>query len=64
MLEVKNVFVAGADGFESNRENYYWDSQNTLSNLDKNYNVSVARAVKMIGLDISYIKESVYEHIV
>lgn len=60
-LGIKSVSIAGADGYKDGRKNYYKASLKSSKKCDGNYNVAISKAVKQIGLNITYLTESAYE---
>lgn len=62
-LGVEKVFVAGADGYKNDQENYYHSDIRLVEVLGDEYNHEVSRAIKKIGIDVVYITPSQYTNI-
>lgn len=60
-LGVKEIGVAGADGFKSGEKNYYKASITDSINYANDYNMSIKEAIDSIDLKVNYITESEYE---
>lgn len=60
-MKVKNIFIAGADGYVSNGKNYYSESIRNYSDHDNKFNISVSEAIKKLELNIKYITPSKYD---
>lgn len=59
-LGVEKVAVAGADGYKSNKENYY-DSRLTNATVhDREFNQEVGAALKELRINIEFITTSEY----
>lgn len=59
-IGVQEVSVAGADGYQGERENYCNSSLHNNMKYDNEYNSSVERAVRKLGIKVTYITESAY----
>ena len=61
-LGIEKVTVAGADGYKDELNDYYKASMKSSSVHSGDYNVLVERAVDRIGIEVTYLTESAYEH--
>ena len=59
--ELKNISIAGADGYKVGTENYYTANLHSLKQNGDNYNISVSEAIKKLDLNITFITPSEYE---
>lgn len=59
-LGIKQISLAGADGYSDNNQNYY--DKNIFSNVkrEQHYNEEMAKAIKSIQVKINYVTESKY----
>ncbi|SFC22998.1 aldolase catalytic domain-containing protein [Butyrivibrio sp. YAB3001] len=60
LLGMDRVYVAGADGFITGKNNYYKSSLKSSTPKNEDDNIAVARAIHKIGIDVEYITESAY----
>ena len=60
-MGIGKVAVAGADGYEAGKKQYYKSSLRNSKELDYNHNVEIKKAIRMIGSDITYVTKSKYE---
>jgi Isopropylmalate/homocitrate/citramalate synthases len=58
--ELKNISIAGADGYKVGTENYYVANLHSLKQNGDNYNIAVSDAIKKLNLDITFITPSEY----
>lgn len=58
---LKEITVAGADGYVEGARNYYKSSLKTTASRDGNYNIAVKRAIQRIGISVNYLTESAYK---
>lgn len=60
-LKIKEVVLAGADGYGISSENYYSSQHTSYIQRDNKFNLEVAGAIKKIGLEVKYLTPSRYE---
>lgn len=60
-LGFSKVFVAGADGYKKERENYFNSSLATNTDRDENFNADVKKAINVLGIKVDFITPSLYE---
>lgn len=58
--EVETIVLAGADGYSLDKENYYDSSMRSYSEHDAKFNRAVADAIKMIGVNVTFLTPSAY----
>lgn len=63
LLNVNGITVAGADGYTDGGKNYYKESLKSSLTCGTNYNVSVAKAIKTIDVNVSFLTKSAYENL-
>lgn len=59
-LGIREVNVAGADGYTESGKNYYKQSLKNATICNINYNSEVCRAIQKIGIKTKYITKSAY----
>lgn len=59
-LGIKNISLAGADGYSTTNPNYYDKSMYSSIKRDEHYNEEMAKAIKSIQINVNYITESKY----
>lgn len=60
-LGADHVSAAGADGYIDGGRNYYKTSLKSSNRCDGNYNAAVAKAIKRIGIGVTFLTESAYD---
>ena len=60
-LGTKCVYVAGADGFVCEANNYYSSNIKTTNKHGINYNQEVAQAIRNLEIKVNYITPSMYD---
>ncbi len=60
-LDVSKVFIAGADGYSTGRDNYFNGRYKSDIQWDNDYNKAVMKAIRRIGLIPVFITPSAYE---
>ena len=60
-MEVAKVSIAGADGYSIGGTNYFRSDLRTYSEHGHNFNVAVAKAIRNMGLNVSFITPSAYD---
>lgn len=61
LIDIKQVFVAGADGYQEGKNYYYKSSLKNSSEKNEDYNIAVARAISKLDICVNYITESAYK---
>ena len=61
-LDIKQVSIAGADGYTLNGQNYYNTSMRNYKEHDSNFNINVAKAMRKLGINIDFLTPSKYEY--
>jgi 4-hydroxy 2-oxovalerate aldolase len=62
MLNVDEIFLAGADGYTEDNKNYYSSEYKSHEVLGNKYNLAVADAIRSIGVRVNYITQSAYSN--
>ena len=60
-ISVKEVAIAGADGYKPNGVNYYDASMRSETKHDNSFNISVAQAIQKLDINVVYITPSLYD---
>ena len=60
-MEVGEVSIAGADGYSIGGTNYFRSDFRTYTAHGHNFNVAVAKAIRNMGLNVSFITPSAYD---
>lgn len=60
-LNVKRIFLAGADGYTDNGSSYFSSEICSAGYRDNKYNMAVAHAILNMGINIRFITPSKYE---
>lgn len=60
-LGVKEVGLAGADGYKANRENYFDTTMKSKAKHDSAFNQTVGKAFNKLPIQIEFITESAYQ---
>ncbi|MDD5923973.1 MAG: aldolase catalytic domain-containing protein [Clostridia bacterium] len=59
-MDVEKVYLAGADGYSMDGQDYYSDSLRSYSVHDNSFNLAVSEAIKKIDINLSFITPSGY----
>jgi 4-hydroxy 2-oxovalerate aldolase len=61
-MQVKRVYLAGADGYTDDSTDYYDDVIGSVVSHDDSFNESVSNAMKGLQLDIVFVTPSAYQN--
>lgn len=61
ILSVKKIILAGADGYEEKKQNYFQENMRSYSEHGNQFNLEVAEAIRNLMLDIRFLTPSRYE---
>lgn len=60
-LNVKNISIAGADGFIEGKKNYYSSEYKSHVEYGNNYNLAVAQAIRNLRIAVKFVTSSSYD---
>ena len=60
-ITYKNLYVAGADGYSENGNNYYKPNIKSHSVQGHDFNMAIIEAIKNLGIKVNYITPSKYD---
>lgn len=60
-LKVPNVVLAGADGYTTEKRNYYSSNLRSYEEHTNDFNIEVANAIKSIGVSVDFLTPSYYD---
>lgn len=60
-IGVNEVTLAGADGYSSDRNNYYNTKIRSYSEHDNSFNIAVSNAIPKLNIETSFLTPSIYD---
>ena len=60
-MEIKEVSLAGADGYRADSTNYYTSALKESGKRDERFNTDIANAMERIGIEIHFLTPSYYQ---
>ena len=60
-MEIKEVSLAGADGYKADGTNYYTSALKESGKRDERFNTNIANAMERIGIEIHFLTPSCYQ---
>ena len=61
IVDVREVYLAGADGYSESNKNYYSSSYKSHAENGVNYNLAVSDAIRGMGIKTEFITPSAYD---
>ena len=59
-MKVGRIVAAGADGYATDKENYYSGALNNGNTHDNAFNIAVQEAIKALGVNVEFLTPSAY----
>lgn len=61
LIKVNEVYIAGADGYRDDRQNYYSSDIRSYSDHGVDYNREISKLIKSFPMEIYFVTESEYD---